>query len=246
MASAGLGSRRQCEELIETGRVEVDRKTVTTLGTRVDPHSQEVRVDGVALTQPHRAYYAVYKPTGVVTTNRDPSGRPRVVDLLPAAGTRLFPVGRLDLTSEGLILLTNDGDLANQLTHPRYGVEKIYRVLVAGHPEKETLEQLRHGVHLAEGYARAERVTVKKQYKQSTILEMVLKEGRNREVRRLLARVGHKVLRLMRIAVGPIRLGKMTPGEYRKLTPAEVHELRNAVSPGRPRRSSRPPSSKDA
>ncbi len=229
LAAAGLGSRRQCEELIRTGRVEVDRHVVTELGTRADPATQEIRVDGTALSRPQLVYFAVYKPAGVVTTNRDPSGRQRVVDLLPPTNERLFPVGRLDLHSEGLILLTNDGELANKLTHPRYGIPKTYRVLIAGHPTREVLDKLLEGVHLAEGVARARRVTVRKQFKQSAVLEMVLEEGRNREIRRVLAKVGHKVLRLMRISVGPIRLGKLTPGAHRRLSRIEIDALRQAT-----------------
>jgi 23S rRNA pseudouridine2605 synthase len=224
-----LGSRRQCEELILTGRVEVDRKVVTQLGTKVDPSQQQIRVDGVALPRPDRAYFAVHKPSGVVSTNRDPSGRPRVVDLVPFPELRLFPIGRLDLHSEGLMLLTNDGELANRLMHPRYGVEKTYRVLVAGRPSPEVLSELRRGVHLAEGVARATSVIVKKELKQSTVMELVLKEGRNREIRRILARVGHKVLRLLRLAVGPVRLADLPAGGFRRLTREEVDALRRAT-----------------
>lgn len=229
LAAAGFGSRRQCEELITTGRVEVDRQVIMQLGTRADPSQQEIRVDGEALSVGHRVYYAVNKPKGVVSTNRDPSGRPRVVDLLPPHGVRMFAVGRLDLNSEGLILVTNDGDLANHLTHPRYGVEKTYLVQVAGRPEPEILEKLRRGVHLAEGVARVEQIEIKSHQKESTTLEMVLREGRNREIRRLLARVGHKVLRLTRVAVGPIRLGKLPPGASRPLTHDEVRMLRHVA-----------------
>jgi 23S rRNA pseudouridine2605 synthase len=227
LAAAGLGSRRQCEELIVSARVEVDRQVVTELGTRVDQSRQEIRVDGVPLPRPKHVYYAVNKPAGVVSTNRDPAGRPRVVDLIPQAHDRLFPVGRLDLNSEGLILVTNDGELANRLTHPRYRVRKTYRVLVAGQPSREILQQLRRGIRLAEGLARVADVRIQKQQKHSAVLEMVLEEGRNREVRRILARVGHKVLRLTRTAVGPIRLGQMLPGEYRRLTAAEVRRLQH-------------------
>lgn len=229
LAAAGIGSRRQCEELIRTGRVEVDRTVVTQLGTTVDPERQEIRVDGVPLHRSKPVYYAVHKPRGVVTTHRDPMGRPRVIDLVPTAGQRLFPVGRLDLYSDGLILLTNDGELANQLTHPRYGVEKTYRVLVAGVPTREVLLKLERGVRLAEGLARVHRAQIKKRQRKSTLLEISLREGRNREIRRVLARVGHKVLRLTRIAVGPVRLGNLPPGAHRKLTHAEVEALRQAV-----------------
>lgn len=228
LASAGLGSRRQCEELISSGRVEVDRQVVTELGTRVDPEQQDVRVDGVPLHPQKHVYYAVNKPLGVVSTNRDPSGRPRVIDLVPIQSQRLFPIGRLDLNSEGLILVTNDGELANRLTHPRYEVPKTYRVLVAGRPEPQALDKLLHGVHLAEGVARADRIEVKSHHKESTILEMVLREGRNREIRRILAKLGHKVLRLVRIRVGPVKLGTLPPGKSRRLTREEVDALRAA------------------
>jgi 23S rRNA pseudouridine2605 synthase len=230
LAAAGIGSRRQCEELITAGRVEVDRRVVTELGTKVDPARQEIRLDGVPLPRAKPVCYAVNKPPGVVSTSRDPSGRPRVVDLVPAAGARLFCVGRLDLSSEGLILVTNDGELANLLTHPRYGVPKTYRVLVAGRPTPQVLANLRRGVRLAEGLARVEQVRVKSRQRESTVLEMVLREGRNREVRRVLASVGHKVLRLVRIAVGPVRLGELPPGGHRKLTGEELEALRRAGS----------------
>ena len=229
LAAAGVGSRRQCEELITAGRVEVDRQVVTELGTKADPSRQEIRLDGVPLNQAKPIYYAVNKPPGVVSTNRDPSGRPRVVDLVPSGGMRLFAIGRLDLSSEGLILLTNDGELANRLTHPRYGVPKTYRVQVAGRPTQEVLARLRRGVRLAEGLARVDQLRVKSRQKESTILEMVLREGRNREIRRVLARVGHKVLRLVRTAVGPVRLGSLPPGGFRRLTGKELEGLRRVA-----------------
>lgn len=230
LAEAGVGSRRQCEELILAGRVEVDRQVVTRLGTSVDPAAAEIRLDGLPLPRPRPVCYAVHKPPGVVSTSRDPSGRPRVIDLVPAGETRLFTVGRLDLHSEGLILVTNDGELTNLLTHPRYAVEKTYRVVVAGRPGEQVLARLRRGVRLAEGTARVEQLRVKSRRQESTVLEMVLREGRNREIRRILARVGHKVLRLVRIAVGPVRLGKLRPGEWRRVTRAEVAALRRAAS----------------
>ena len=232
IAAAGIASRRECEALITAGRIEVDRQMVTELGTRVDPSRQEVRIDGVPLPKSRLVYYAVNKPAGVISTNRDPSGRPRVIDLVPSRGTRLFAIGRLDVSSEGLILVTNDGELANRLTHPRYGVAKTYRVQVAGRPAPRILAQLRRGVRLAEGLARAEQVRIKSHHKESTILEMVLREGRNREIRRVLAKVGHKVLKLTRIAVGPVRLGKLPPGECRRLSRQEITALRRAIGSG--------------
>ena len=230
LAAAGIGSRRKCEQLITEGRVEVDRQVVVQLGTKVDPLRQKILVDGEPLAKPKLSYFAVNKPTGVVSTNCDPAGRPRVTDLVPPGAGRLFNVGRLDMSSEGLILLTNDGQLANQLTHPRYGVEKTYHVEVAGHPERTVLAKLRDGVYLAEGLARVVGIRIKSRRKNSTILEMVLDEGRNREIRRVLARVGHKVLRLIRIAIGPVRLGEMPPGAYRPLTRDEVRALRKAAA----------------
>ena len=174
------------------------------------------------------SYYAVNKPTGVLSTNRDPAGRMRVVDLVPP-DTRLFTVGRLDKASEGLMLVTNDGDLANRLAHPRYGVEKVYRVTVVGCPSPETLKKLRRGVHIAEGVVRAKRLRIKTRNKRTTILEMVLTEGRNREIRRMAASVGHKVTSLQRIGIGPLRLAEMPPGAYRPLTPGELRRLKSLV-----------------
>lgn len=229
LAAAGIGSRRKCEELITAGRVSVDGRTVTALGTKVDPALADVRVDLEPLPRSHLVYYMVNKPIGVVSTNRDPAGRPRVVDLAPQ-GQRLFAVGRLDVSSEGLILVTNDGELANLLAHPRYGVEKTYQVQVAGTPSAEVLERLRRGVHLAEGFAHAKRVWIKSLHKQSTILEMVLDEGKNREVRRLLAQVGHKALHLRRTALGPLRLGELPLGECRPLRREEVRALREGAT----------------
>lgn len=249
LAAAGIGSRRQCEELILSGRVDVDGQVVRTLGAKADPAEQIIRVDGVALPSPKRVYFIVNKPPGVVSTNSDPSGRPRVIDLVPYSG-RLFTVGRLDMSSEGLILVTNDGELANQLTHPRYGVEKTYSVEVAGVLEREQLAKLRRGVHLAEGFARVVSAKIIRQYKQSTLVEIVLAEGRNREVRRILARVGHKVERLRRIALGPLRLGELPLGAVRPLEADEVRRLRQAArrAGGKPPapRASRPKAKKPA
>lgn len=244
LAAAGVASRREAEQLILEGRVEVDGQTVLELGTRVDRTTQTIHVDGEALAKPKLAYFAVNKPEGVVCTANDPSGRTRVTDLLPPNIGRVYNVGRLDMASEGLILCTNDGELANKLTHPRHGVEKTYEVQVAGHVDVEVLGQLRKGVHLAEGFARVVHVRIKSKRKNGTILEMVLDEGRNREIRRLLAKVGHRVQRLTRIAVGPIRLGEMPKGVSRRLTPEEVRKLRAYVHEAeqKPRRVAEQPS----
>jgi 23S rRNA pseudouridine2605 synthase len=224
LASMGVGSRRDCEELIKDGRVEVDKQVVTVLGTKVDPFKHEIRVDGELLKKPERMYFAVNKPEGVVTTNFDPSGRERVIDLVPT-DARLFAVGRLDRSSEGLILLTNDGEFANRLTHPRYGVEKTYLVRVAGEPGEEKLNKLRRGIHLSDGVCRVQRIVIKGRHKQSTDMIMVLNEGRNREIRRILARVGHKVLKLRRVGIGRLKLGDLPIGAWRKLAAQEIEGL---------------------
>ncbi len=228
LAAAGVGSRRDCEELITQGRVEVDRQVVTELGTKVDPLQHEIRVDGVMLHRPKKLYFAVNKPEGVVTTNFDPSGRMRVIDLVPTE-ERVFAIGRLDRASEGLILVTNDGNLANRVTHPRYGVEKVYHVRVEGSPSNEELMKLKRGVHIAEGVARVQSVKVKSRHKHVTDLEIVLKEGKNREIRRILVKIGHKVLSLKRLSVGPVKLGELKSGSARKLMPQEVEALFEAA-----------------
>jgi 23S rRNA pseudouridine2605 synthase len=210
--------------LIEAGRVDVDGQIVTKLGSTVDSSVQKIRVDGVLLKKQKPVYYAVNKPVGVVTTNRDPQGRPRVVDLVPP-DERVFPVGRLDRSSEGLILLTNDGELAQRLTHPKFGVRKVYRVTVAGKVETETMRQMRKGIHIAEGFVQVEGAKLLKSRSRATELEIVLREGKNREIRRILARLGHKVQTLRRIAVGPLRLGDVPPGAYRVVTSQEVEKL---------------------
>ena len=228
LASAGFGSRRQCEDLIEAGRVTVDGQVITKLGTTADLNLNTVHVDGVMLKKQKLVYYAVNKPVGVVTTNRDPHGRPRVVDLVPHS-ERVFPVGRLDRNSDGLILLTNDGELAQRLTHPKFGVRKIYRVTVAGKVGTETMKQMRMGIYIAEGFVKVEGAKLLKSRPRSTEMEIVLREGKNREIRRILARLGHKVQSLRRIAVGPLRLGDLPPGAYRVVLREEVKKLWTAT-----------------
>ena len=225
LAAAGFGSRRQCEELITTGRVDVDGKVVSELGVRVFPMSQKIRVDGEELRGMKPVYVVVNKPRGILCTNRDQQGRRRAIDLLPVSLGRLFPVGRLDRDSEGLLLMTNDGNLAMRLTHPRYEVPKKYRVQVAGLVEQDLIYDLKKGIHLAEAVVQADDVVLKSRHKLSSILEITLKEGKNREIRRMLARVGHKVMHLQRVAIGPIKLGKMLPGEYRPLSKHEITQL---------------------
>ena len=236
LSGAGYGSRRQCEELIVAGRVEIDRTVVLELGTRADPANQEIRVDGESIRRRKRIYYLVSKPPGVVSTSRDQSGRTRVIDLVPSQ-EHLFTVGRLDRSSEGLIVITNDGELSNRLAHPRYGVEKTYVVEVDGQLSAKQLARLRKGIHLAEALARVVRIKVKRVYKRTTSLEIVLNEGHNREIRRMLARVGHKVLRLRRTALGPLRLGNLPSGTARPFTREELRMVRK-LTQGAARRKS--------
>jgi pseudouridine synthase len=226
LARAGYGSRRACEELIVRGRVTVNGN-VATIGDRADPDQDEVRVEGALVNlDPNVRYYALHKPAGVVTTMRDPQGRSDIRGYLPAEGPRVFPVGRLDRDTEGLLLLTNDGDLANALMHPRFGVEKEYLAEVEGVPTSKHVGTLRRGMELDDGHARAEDARVAGRTGGRGALRLVMTEGRKREVRRLLAAVGLPVTRLIRVRVGPIRLGRLAPGEVRELTDAEVVALR--------------------
>jgi pseudouridine synthase len=229
LARAGFGSRRSSEALIVAGRVKVNGR-VAVLGDKVDPSADEVELDGVRVNlDPNVRYYALHKPAGVVTTMSDPQGRPSVRELLPAGGPRVFPVGRLDRDTEGLLLLTNDGELANRLTHPRFGVEKEYLAEVAGRPAARHVASLRHGVELEDGPARAASARILDARGDRGQLRLVMTEGRNREVRRLLAAVGLPVTRLVRLRVGPVTLGGLRPGEHRALAADEVRGLADAA-----------------
>ncbi len=232
LAMAGVDSRRNCEEYIRTGRVTVDSEVVTDPARAVNPNTQDIRVDSERLRMPRFRYFLVNKPKGVLCTNSDPMGRPRAVDLVPVTDQRLFTVGRLDENTEGMLLLTNDGDLAQKLAHPRFQVVRRYRCHVAGIPQPDTLNQLRDGMYFAEGYFKFRSVHIFKRKGQSAILELELQEGKNREIRRLMARVGHKVLALERVAFGPLSLGSLAPGRHRELQPFEIHELRHFAENG--------------
>ena len=230
LAATGLGSRRHCEEYIETGRVTVDGKAVTELGAKVDPETQLICVDGERVRLQPRRYYLLNKPTGFLCTNNDPAGRRRVVDLFPNDGQRLFTVGRLDENSEGLILVTNDGAMAERLAHPRYRVARTYHVQVAGNPTREKLDELRKGVRFKEGLFRVSGLKYLKKQGKSTFLELTLHEGQNREIRRMMARIGHKVIQLIRVRFGPLNIGKLKTGEYRRLTDWELKKLREMLN----------------
>jgi 23S rRNA pseudouridine2605 synthase len=218
LARAGFGSRRACEELIAAGRVTIDG-TVAILGSRVTPGEQEVKVDGHGVNlDPNVRYYALHKPAGVITTMDDPQGRTDITMFLPNEGPRVFPVGRLDRDTEGLLLLTNDGDLANRLTHPSFGVEKEYLAEVEGPATDKQLARIRNGVDLEDGPARAAAIREVGRTGDRVALRLVMTEGRKREVRRLLAAVGLPVVRLVRLRVGPVLLGDLAPGELRELS----------------------------
>jgi 23S rRNA pseudouridine2605 synthase len=234
LASAGVASRRASEDIVRAGRVTVGGVAVTDPAGDVGP-DDAVAVDGAPVAQPrHRVVYALNKPAGVVSTARDPQRRPTVVSLIPGTGARLYPVGRLDVDTTGLLLLTNDGELAHRLTHPSFEVEKTYRAEVANPPVREpALKALRGGVRLEDGKTAPARV----RRLGPGVLELTIHEGRKRQVRRMCEAVGHPVKRLERLAFGPLVLGALPPGAHRRLTEAEVAALANAGSAGRRRRS---------
>ncbi len=231
LSRAGFGSRRACEELIRQERVTVNGQTAR-LGQKADPTRDRIAVDGQVIRlqrRPH-IYIALHKPRGVLSDEGDSSGRmPTVRQMVSVAG-HLFPVGRLDLRSEGLILLTDDGDLAYRLTHPRFGHEKEYHVLVEGSPDEATLRRWRRGVFLDGKRTAPAKVAVIKREKQRTWLRIVLREGRKRQIRRVAAMLGHPVHRLIRVRIGPVRLDDLQPGHWRRLTDEEVRRLRSSVA----------------
>jgi len=227
LAQAGVGSRRTCEDLIAAGRVEVNGEKAQ-LGRRVDVERDRVSVDGVPIgVRPGLVYYLVNKPPGVVSTSSDTHGRVTLTSLVPP-DPRVYPVGRLDADSEGAILLTNDGDLAYRLTHPSFGVDKEYLITVDGSPKPGAIRQLRNGVELEDGLTAPARVSTPG----AGALRITIHEGRNRQVRRMAEAVGHPVRRLVRTRIGPIRLGSLRPGEWRRLTTEEVRALEQATGSG--------------
>lgn len=225
LARAGIGSRRHCEELIEAGRVSVNGR-VATLGDKVDIETDRVAVDGVAIgTRPGLVYYLLNKPAGVVTSVGDPHGRTSVSDLVPSE-PRVHPVGRLDQDTEGLLLLTNDGDLTHRLTHPSFGVEKEYVAEVTGEPSRGDVRALREGVLLEDGMTAPAKVSLVG----PNVLRLTIHEGRNRQVRRMCEAVGHPVVRLVRTRIGPIADRRLAPGAWRTLAQDEVRALERAVT----------------
>ncbi|HLL87948.1 MAG TPA: pseudouridine synthase [Tepidisphaeraceae bacterium] len=258
LAAAGVASRRDIEEAVRQGRVAVNGRVLTDLPILIDPEIDKVKLDDEPIplkgrglvadkTRPgagERLYFLMHKPKGVYSTNEAQGAQTRAIDLLPPevqARNRLFPVGRLDAESKGLLLLTNDGEMTNKLTHPRYGVPKTYKAVVDGYVQDQSLDILRQGVWLAdkhsgEGFKTGRaHVRIDKRLGAKTVLEITLREGRNREVRRMLAKVGHKVRDLTRVRMGPLTLEKLKVGEVRQLTPREVKELLRAVDELKPR-----------
>jgi len=224
LAHAGFGSRRACEGLIEAGRVTVNGRAVT-VGHKADLGEDDVRVDGRRVKPERTVYYLLNKPPGVLCTNADPGGRRRAIDLLAGVTERVYPVGRLDADSRGLLILTNDGDLAALLTHPRYEVPKTYEAEVSGRVSPEDVETLRAGLWLSDGRTSGATVRVAHRGNARSQIRITLREGRNRQVRRVMARLGHRVRRLTRIQIGPLTLRGLGPGKFRRLTPAEVRAL---------------------
>ena len=234
MSAAGIASRRAAERLIQDGRVTVNGETVTELGTKADPAADDVRVDGRRVKPlERRRYILLYKPRGYITTRSDPQRRPTVVDLLSKGGLRdyVYPVGRLDFDSEGLLLLTSDGDLAARLTHPRHGVAREYHARVRGIPDRHALERLSRGIVLdgrrtAPAEVKLEKVIEGDQGSQA-VISFVIREGRNRQVRDMCEAIGHPVMRLKRVRIGPIADDRIRPGEFRDLTEREVKQLKD-------------------
>ena len=237
LARCGLGSRRGAESLITAGRVRVNGRTVTELGTRVDPDRDRVEVDGAEVTPEAETWIAMNKARGAVTTRDDPRGRRTVYDALPDRFGTLFHVGRLDRQSEGLLLLTNDGATAHRLTHPSFGLRRVYNVRTARPLSDEEFERLCGGVSLEDGPARPVAASrLPDDRRGGSRLRLTLAEGRNREIRRMLEAVGHRVVRLRRVRYGPIRLEGLPPGEWRRLDAAEVAALKDAAARPAPKR----------
>ncbi|MEX2531484.1 MAG: pseudouridine synthase [Gemmatimonadota bacterium] len=240
LSRAGVASRREAETLMLRGRVRVNGEPAVTPGIRVDPGRDRVEVDGREVRLVAKRWLMLHKPRGVLTTRRDPRGRPTVYSLLPPDSSDLRYVGRLDRNTEGLLLLSNDGDVVHGLLHPSSEVPREYHALVVGEPTRETLARLQSGVQLEDGPAKAEKVKILRsgRERERSLVRMVLREGRKREVRRMLEAVGHPVRGLRRVRFGPVGLGDLPRGEWRELTEREVSDLRRAATPP-PRRGGR-------
>lgn len=230
IAQAGVASRRDADRMIEEGRVKVNKTLVQSLGTKVDPDKDTVEVDDRKIRRVEELVYLLLnKPVGYLVTLSDPFRRPIVMNLLPELNVRIFPVGRLDVNSEGALFFTNDGEMANRLMHPRYKIRKVYRVQVRGRPDSRSLEKLKKGVYLENKKTAPARVLLIRSGDKISVLQIEIYEGRKREVRRMLEAVGHRVISLKRTKFAELNLGKLKPGQWRHLTPGEVKRLRRKV-----------------
>ena len=225
LAQAGIASRRKCEELIKDGRVTVDGRVITELGFKVDPEKATITFDGRPLVQEEIVYILLNKPAGYVTTLSDPQGRPIVTDLLAGIRQRVFPVGRLDFATEGALILTNDGRLSQFIQHPRHEVNKTYLATVRGVPSPDTIRQLENGIVIDGQKTWPARVKIIEQKKYESILEVIIHEGKKRQVRKMLDAVGHPVKSLRRTAYGNLQLGKLKPGQYRFLATNDLKKI---------------------
>ncbi len=233
MSRHGVASRRACEEIIASGRVKVNGKTVTTPGTTVDPARDRVEVDGRVLGRTETpVYIMLYKPRGYLSTVSDPKGRKIVTELIPEVKERVFPVGRLDYDSEGLLIMTNDGDLTYRLTHPAHNIPKTYRVRVRGIPDTGSLDRLSRGIMLDDGMTAPARIEFIQEREGNALFEITIHEGRNRQIKRMFENIGHRVIRLKRVKMGPLSLGDMKPGQYRHLRETEVFRLKKLAEKG--------------
>jgi 23S rRNA pseudouridine2605 synthase len=249
LSQAGVASRRLSEELITQGRVQVNGETVTALGTKADPDVDEIKVDGRRIqTQKRKRYILLHKPRGYITSRSDPEGRPTVLDLLRGVREYIYPVGRLDYDSEGLLILTNDGELATRLTHPRHEVDKVYEARVRGVPDAHTLERLAKGVTIDGRRTAPAKIRVidspnkrpAEKEKEQTRIELAIHEGRQRQVRKMFDAVGHPVVRLKRVRIGPIADPDIPMGHWRDLTPQEVAKLQRTTGLAAPPGETRP------
>jgi pseudouridine synthase len=231
LAKAGIASRREAERIVMEGRVAVNGNVIDALGFKADPLRDSIKVDGKRITGfGTKVTLLLNKPRGYLSTVKDPKGRPTVMDLLKNLRGRLYPVGRLDFDAEGLLLLTNDGDLANVLTHPRYSIPRTYLVKVGGVPDEKRLAKLIKGVMLEDGKARVTSVQMLRQKERNSWIQVVVTEGRNRLVKRMFSAIGHSVLKLKRVQYGPIQLGDLPFGQFRYLTPEEMAKLKKLMA----------------
>lgn len=233
LASCGVASRRMSEEIIKSGRVAVNGQIVTEMGVKIKIGTDKVTVDGKDITpEEEHVYLMLNKPEGYVTTAHDPQGRPTVLDLVAEVPQRVFPIGRLDVDTEGLLFLTNDGELAYRLTHPKFAVTKVYHALVTGKPSEDKLDRMRNGLKLEDGMTKPCTVKVIRRYNHKTMLEITISEGRNRQVRRMCQAIGNTIIELERVKIENIELSQVKRGQYRKLTLEELAPLMYKVQLG--------------